>query len=871
MGKIRLGKLAKEFNVAIATIVDFLEKSSISVKTDPNYKIDEKTYNLLLEEFKGDKAVKKASDEVVLKKHIDDQTISARGTAETQKATPEKPVVVEKPPVLSGPKVIKKIDLSPPPKKKPLQEEEPKEEKKEAGKEAGKEVEKKVEKATEKEEEKKPKRTIPEEPNVIKAQAEKLDGLKVTGKIDVSSFKTPEKKTEQQPKTNPEKKRRKRIQTSNVKVDIERERKQRQKQKGGGNNEVDEAKVQKTIKDTLERLTNKTKSKAVKYRKEKRQAIQERIIDEETKASEAVKVLNISEFVSVSELAAMMNISPSEVISACMTLGLFVSINQRLDAETIVLIAEENGFTVNFVSIESQEAVEQEGDEEVDLVPRPPIVTVMGHVDHGKTSLLDYIRNANVIAGEAGGITQHIGAYHLTTSQGQAITFLDTPGHEAFTAMRARGAKVTDIAIIIIAADDSIMPQTKEAINHATAAGVPIVFAINKVDKEGANPNKIKEELAAMNFLIEEWGGKFQSQDISAKVGTGVEELLDKVLLEAEMLELKANPNRLASGTIIESSLDKGRGYVTTLLVQNGTLRKGDTLLSGQFFGNVKAMFNEREQSIDQAGPAVPLTVLGLSGAPQAGDSFNAISEEKEARNIANKREQLQREQSLRTKKHITLDEIGRRLAIGGFQELNVVVKGDVGGSVEALSASLTELSTEEIQLNVIHQGVGQITETDVMLASASNAIIIGFQVRPSLVARQLAEKEQIDIRIYSVIYSAINEIKDALSGMLSPEISEQVVGTVEIMEVYKIPKVGNIAGCVVRDGKVQRESNVRLIREGIVVYDGKLASLKRFKDDAKEVTKGYECGLNIANYNDIKVGDIIEIYIETETQRSLD
>ncbi len=582
-------------------------------------------------------------------------------------------------------------------------------------------------------------------------------------------------------------------------------------------------------------------------------------------------ILKITEFVSVNELATMMNIAVTDVISACMSLGLFVSINQRLDAETINLVADEFGYEIQFVSAEDQEEEEEELiDEEEDLQPRPPIVTVMGHVDHGKTSLLDHIRRANVIAGEAGGITQHIGAYNVALEDGRKITFLDTPGHEAFTAMRARGAQVTDIAIIIVAADDNVMPQTVEAINHATAAGVPIVFAINKIDKPGANPDKIKEELAAMNYLVEDWGGKYQCQEISAKQGLNIEELLEKVLLEAELLELQANPDRASNGSIIESSLDKGRGYVATVLVQAGTLKVGDIMLAGQYTGHIKAMYNERGQRIQEAGPASPALILGLNGAPQAGDSFKVMENEKEAKSIANKREQLQREQGLRTQKHITLDEIGRRIAIGNFQELNVIVKGDVDGSIEALSDSLIKLSTEEIQVNVIHKAVGQISEGDVMLAAASNAIIIGFQVRPSLSARRVAEKEEIDIRLYSIIYDAIEEIKSAMEGMLSPEIKEEIVATVEVLETFKISKVGTIAGCQVREGKINRNHKIRIIRDGIVIYSGELGSLKRFKDDVKEVAKGFECGLNIQNYNDIKVGDMVEAYEEVEVKKKL-
>jgi len=581
-------------------------------------------------------------------------------------------------------------------------------------------------------------------------------------------------------------------------------------------------------------------------------------------------ILKITEFVSVNELANMMNVPVTQIISTCMSLGLFVSINQRLDAETMSVVADEFGFKVEFVSVDIQEAIEEEHDDDEVLVPRPPIVTVMGHVDHGKTSLLDHIRNTNVIAGEAGGITQHIGAYNVKLPDGRRITFLDTPGHEAFTAMRARGAQVTDIAIIIVAADDDVMPQTVEAINHASAAGVPIIFAINKIDKPAANPEKIKEALANMNYLVEEWGGKYQSQDISAKNGINITELLEKVLLEAEMLDLKANPDKRAVGTIIESSLDRGRGYVATVLVQNGTLKAGDIVLSGQHYGHVKAMFNERNVKTDKAGPSAPAIILGLDGAPQAGDKFHVMESEREARQISNKREQLAREQGLRTQKHITLDEIGRRIAIGNFQELNLIVKGDVDGSIEALSDALIKLSTEEIQVNVIHKAVGQISESDIMLASASEAIVVGFQVRPSVNARKLAEKEQIDIRLYSIIYDAINEIRAAMQGMLAPDIKEEIVGTAEVLESFKITKVGTIAGCIIRDGKITRNNKVRVIRDGIVIYTGTLGSLKRFKEDVKEVKNGYECGLNIDNFNDIRVGDFVEAFIQVEVAKVL-
>ena len=638
--------------------------------------------------------------------------------------------------------------------------------------------------------------------------------------------------------------------------------------------EVSEEDVQKQIKETLARLTNKNKknNKGAKYRRDKRDAAVKReheLMEQEELES---KVLKLTEFVTANDLANMMDVSVTEVIGTCMSIGLMVSINQRLDAETINIVAEEFGYKTEYVSADVVEAInaDEEDDNEEDWVARPPIVTVMGHVDHGKTSLLDNIRSANVIAGEAGGITQHIGAYNVKLQNGRRITFLDTPGHEAFTAMRARGAKVTDIAIIIVAADDNVMPQTIEAINHASAAGVPIVFAINKIDKPHANPEKIKEELANMNYLVEDWGGKYQSQEISAKKGIGVEELLEKVLLEADLLDLKANPKKRAVGSIIESSLDKGRGYVSTILVENGTLKMGDIVLAGTHQGRIKAMFNERNQRVEKAGPSEPVLILGLNGAPQAGDTFNVLETEQEAREIANRREQLQRELGLRTQKMLTLDDIGRRIAVGNFQELNVIVKGDVDGSVEALSDSLIRLSTEEIQVNVIHKAVGQISESDVVLAAASNAIIIGFQVRPSLQARRNAEKEGVEIRLYSIIYDAIEEVKSAMEGMLSPEIKEEITAYVEVQQVFKITKVGTVAGCMVKEGKIKRTNKIRLIRDGIVIYAGELGSLKRFKDDAKEVVAGLDCGLNITNFNDIQVGDMIEAYEETEIKKTL-
>lgn len=634
--------------------------------------------------------------------------------------------------------------------------------------------------------------------------------------------------------------------------------------------EVNEVDVAKQIKDTLARLTSKGKSKASRHRRDKRDMVSQRQQAESDRLDEDKKVLRVTEFVTANEIASLMDVPVNQIIASCMSLGLFVSINQRLDAETIVLVAEEFGYTTEFISVEIAESIAEVEDKPEDLIERPPIVTVMGHVDHGKTSLLDYIRSADVTAGEAGGITQHIGAYSLKLDNGRQITFLDTPGHEAFTAMRARGAQVTDIVIIIVAADDNVMPQTIEAINHAAAAGVPIVFAINKVDKPGANPDRVREDLAKMNYLVEDWGGKYQCQEISAKFGTNVKLLLEKVLLEADIMELKANPNKMAVGSVIESTLDRGRGFVATLLVRSGSMKVGDLILAGSYYGHVKAMFNERNQRISAVGPSEPVLVLGLNGAPQAGEKFNVMENERETKDIATKRLQLQREQGMRAQKHITLDEIGRRIAIGNFQELNLIVKGDVDGSIEALSDSLIKLSTEEIQVNVIHKAVGGISESDIMLAAASNAIVIGFQVRPSLPARRIAEKEQIDIRLYSIIYDAIEEIRAAMEGMLSPEIKEQILSTVEVRETFDITKVGTIAGCMVREGKIKRNSKIRVIRDGIVIHSGELGSLKRFKDDAKEVASGFECGLNIHNFNDIKIGDMIEAYEEIEVSRKL-
>jgi translation initiation factor IF-2 len=727
--------------------------------------------------------------------------------------------------------------------------------------------------ATDERREPRPTRT----PEVIRARADRLAGPTVVGKIDLRP-----KPAGTASDDAGEKKKRTRIKKDTQRVAVDKQPakpapttgaaadKKHKKKRKGYRFEISEEDVDRSIKDTFARLGSKGKSKGSKYRKEKRGIANQRNAEAEEKREQERNILRVTEFVTVNELATLMDVPVNEVIAACMSLGLFVSINQRLDAEALVLVAEEFSFKVEFVTIDSQEIEEEEEEDPETLKPRPPIVTVMGHVDHGKTKLLDFIRNANVIAGEAGGITQHIGAYGVELEDGRQITFLDTPGHEAFTAMRARGAQITDVAIIVVAADDGIMPQTVEAINHAQAAGVPMVFAINKIDKQSANPEKIKESLANMNILVEDWGGKYQSQEISAKTGLNIGVLLEKVLLEAELLNLRANHEKLSNGTIIESSLDKGRGFVATVLVQAGTLRVGDIMLAGHHFGKVKAMYNERGKKIEVAGPSDPVLVLGLNGAPQAGDKFNVYATEKEAKDIANKREQLLREQGLRTQKHITLDEIGRRIAIGNFKELNVIVKGDVDGSIEALSDSLIKLSTQEIQVNVIHKAVGQISESDILLAAASNAIVLGFQVRPSLQARKLAEREEIDIRLYSIIYDAINEIKSAMEGMLSPEIKEDIVATLEVLEAFHITKVGTVAGCVVKDGKIKRDTRVRVIREGIVIHTGYLASLKRFKDDVKEAYNGHECGLNIDNFNDIKAGDIIEGYETFEIKKKL-
>ena len=804
------------------------------------------------------------------------EPVKADVTPEEPKVKPE-PVAADSGSAHIGPKILGKIDLNKKPSKpQPQPTPAPAPAKVNPVKETV------HEKGKDRSDDKRPER---HEVEHIETKVEKLAGPVISGKIDLSAF---EKKHTSGSDRNGHRKR-ERIKGQGEKVDITKvdSVNQKNRNKKGGDNkekknrnkekpkpvrvEIDEDLIQKQIKETYARMTEgKGKTKSSKHKREKREMLSQKMEEAREQQQLESRILKMTEFVTVNDLAVMMSIPVTKVIEACMNLGLMVSINQRLDADALVLVAEEFGYEVQFVSADEESEIQEEVDNPADLVERPPIITVMGHVDHGKTSLLDYIRKSNVIAGEAGGITQHIGAYNVKMPDGRRITFLDTPGHEAFTAMRARGAKITDLVIIIVAADDAIMPQTIEAINHAQAAGVPMVFAINKIDKPGANPDRIREQLANMNILVEDWGGKYQCQEISAKKGTNVDKLLEKVLLEADLLELKANPKRKAKGTVIESSLDKGRGYLATVLVQNGTLHVGDIILSGSFYGRVKAMFNERGQKVDEADPSTPVSVLGLNGAPTAGETFNVMDDEREAKDLANKREQLLRIQGLRTQKHITLEEIGRRIAIGNFKELNIIVKGDVDGSIEALSDSLIKLSTEEIHVDVIHKAVGAISESDVLLAAASNAIIIGFQVRPSANARRLAEKEEIEIRLYSVIYDAINEVKSGIEGMLAPEEKEEVTATAEVRETFKISKVGTIAGCMVKEGKISRNSKVRVIRDGIVVYTGTLGSLKRFKDDVKEVAAGLDCGLNIDGFNDIKVGDTIEAYQIVEIKRKL-
>ena len=930
---LRLSKVAKEFNLSLGKIVEFLASKGHPTESNPNAKIGDEEYRLLLKEFSSDKSAREEAesvaqntnklkretivlDEIKPKKQKDeelDEVVIKDLTAGKPVATKEvkKEIVKEadpKPEIKAeiegpeGPKVLGKLDLDAmnlktKPEKKTKKEKEEKAEEETKAKSAS--DARKTEQAEESVTETAAETTAPvkEEPKeeFLETKYEKLEGPKILGRVELPVAKDPAKKTPGAAGNSAlDKKKRKRIRKGGLSEEeikkvgkeqsaIARERAKekygdpRAKKPGTQNagkprHELTEEEIQAQIKETLARLSEKgNKSKTSKYRREKREEIRDRMAEKAEMLEADKKTLTVAEFVSANQLAQMMNIQVTQVISTCMSLGLFVSINQRLDAETISIVAEEFGYKVEFGTAEDLESIkEDDKDSPDDLVPRPPIVTVMGHVDHGKTSLLDFIRKANVVAGEAGGITQHIGAYNVKLADGRSITFLDTPGHEAFTAMRARGAKITDIAIIVVAADDSIMPQTKEAINHAQAAGVTMIFAINKIDKPGANPDKIREGLAQMNILVEEWGGKYQCQEVSAKMGKNIDLLLEKVALEADIMDLKANPKRNAAGSVIEASMEEGRGYVSTILVQTGTLRVGDIMLAGSFSGRVRAMFNERGQKVDQAGPSHPVKVLGLSGAPQAGDKFNVMNDEREAREIANKRLQLQREQGIRTHKHITLDEIGRRLAIGDFKELNVIVKGDVDGSIEALADSLLKLSTEKVAINIIHKSVGAISESDVLLASASNAIIVGFQVRPSASARKLAEVEEIDIRLYSIIYDAINEIKAAMEGMLAPEFEEKVVCNIEIREVFKISRVGTIAGCYVLDGKVTRNTKVRVIRDGIVIHTGALGSLKRFKDDVKEVAAGYECGLDIEGFNDIAIGDIIEGYEMIEVKAKL-
>ena len=867
---IRINKVLREFNISLDRAVEFLGAKGHVVEARPTAKISDEEYQLLLAEFQTDKSKKVEAKEVGEEKRKEKEELRQEFEKEHEEKPAPAPEVVKAESKLAGPKMLGKIDLEP--KKKvaaepekvekaiPVVEEKVVEQKQEPIKEQ-KPVAKEVPKQPE----------APADDAPLKTQYKKLDGPNFTGEtIDLTQFKKPERKPEDKSKDAREK-RGKRRRISKEAQGAKSNQKQVRGRTPITKEEPSEEEVQRQVRETLEKLQGKSsKGKGAKYRREKRDSHRLKSEEELAQLEADSKLLKVTEFVTVSELATMMNMQVTQIISACMSLGMMVTMNQRLDAETLSIVAEEFGFDVEFVTADIEEAIQEEADAPEDLKERAPIVTVMGHVDHGKTSLLDYIREENVIAGESGGITQHIGAYGVSLPEGQKITFLDTPGHEAFTAMRARGAQVTDLAIIVIAADDDIMPQTKEAIAHAQAAGVPIVFAINKIDRPNANPEKIKEGLANMNLLVEDWGGKVQSQDISAKTGQGVSELLEKVLLEAELLELKANPSRLANGTVVEAFLDKGRGYVSTILVQGGTLRVGDFVLAGQHSGKVKAMQDERGHVVKEAGPATPVSILGLDGAPQAGDKFNVFEDEREAKAIATKRTQLQREQSVRTQRHITLDEIGRRIALGDFKELNIILKGDVDGSVEALTDSFLKLSTEEIQVNIIHKGVGAITESDVLLASASDAIIIGFNVRPMGNARQLADKEEIDIRSYSIIYDAINDLKDAMEGMLSPELREEVTGTAEIRETFKISKVGTVAGCMVLSGKIFRNSGVRLIREGVVVYTGVLDSLKRFKDDVKEVSKGYDCGMQIKNYNDIYVGDVIEAFQEVEVKKKL-
>ncbi|MBP5687702.1 MAG: translation initiation factor IF-2 [Muribaculaceae bacterium] len=916
--RVKLSKIIKDLNVGLQTVQDFFEKKKIDIEVTPNTKIDEDVLDILIKEFKPDMEQKLKSE------YLTNARLKEKAKPAEETEAPKQSEEIKTETQVLKPKVIGKINLDEagkPAAKKEAKKEKAKKEETAKPKEEAKAKAPKAEKPVAEEKPAVEETTVVEAPAAETApeapQQEELKeeiftthvpelktNINVVGKIDLSAINQstrPKKKTKEERKQeriakekarmgeDGVKKKRRRI--GKEKVDIEKaaqqinnasktakskdnesqsSKKKDKKAKRPLRPQINEEDVQRQVKETLARLTTKKQNMGAKWRREKREAVREEESKEAALQAAEKKILKLTEFVTANDLAMMMNVPINKVIGTCMSLGVMVSINQRLDAETINIVAEEFGFKTEYESADVVEAIHEEEDNPEDLQQRPPVVTVMGHVDHGKTSLLDYIRKSNVIAGEAGGITQHIGAYNVKLPNGRRITFLDTPGHEAFTAMRARGAKVTDIVIVIVAADDNVMPQTKEALNHASAAGVPIVFAINKIDKDGANPEKIKEELANLNYLVEEWGGKYQSQDISAKKGIGVEELMEKVLLEADMLELKANPNRKATGSIIESSLDKGRGYIATVLVDNGTLRVGDIMLAGTHYGKVKAMFNERNQRIQEAKPSSPALILGLNGAPTAGDKFNIMDTDQEARQIANRREQLQREQMQRTQHRRTLEDIGRLRALGEFHELNIIVKGDVDGSIEALSDSLIKLSTPEVQVNVIHKAVGAISESDVTLAAASDAYIIGFQVRPSVDAKRLAAQEGVDIRIYSIIYDAIEEIKSAMEGMLSPDIKEEVIGNAEIKEVYHISKVGTIAGAMVKDGKLKRGCKVRVIRDGIVRHTGTLASLKRFKDDAKEVTSGYECGFSIQSYNDLVVGDIVEAFEEIEVQKTL-
>jgi translation initiation factor IF-2 len=879
---IRLNKVLRELNISLDRAVEFLNQKGIEVDARPTTKITTEVYNTLLGEFETDKSKKVASHEISEEKRKEKENlriIQEKKEQDRLDQIAQREALKTNKVALEKPKTLGKIDLTaikkPAPAPKKVAETEAAEDSSATDSDTKTEKAEVIVPISTQDPEVKPSTEADKvdtlESETLKTKYTKLSGPKKTGQtINLDEVNKKEKTVE-----DARKRKRKRI-SKDVKPAANKNNNQSQQRRVRTNNvvkkeEPSEEEVQKQIRETLEKLQGKSnKSKGAKYRRDKRVQHRQKSEEEMAQVEAESKVLKVTEFITVGEVATMMNITSTDIISTCMSLGIMVTMNQRLDAETLSIVADEFGYEVTFEKAELEENIEDLEDLEEDLTARAPIVTVMGHVDHGKTSLLDYIREENVIAGESGGITQHIGAYSVTLENGQKITFLDTPGHEAFTAMRARGAQVTDIAIIVVAADDDIMPQTKEAISHAQAAGVPIVFAINKIDKENANPDKIKEALAGMNLMVEDWGGKVQSHDVSALKGIGVKELLEKVLLEAELLELKANADRAAKGTVVEAFLDKGRGYVSTILVQNGTLKMGDYLLAGKHSGKVKAIFNERGASLEEAPPSTPVSILGLDGAPQAGDAFHVLEDEREAKQIAAKRTQLLREQSVRTQRHITLDEIGRRIALGEFKELNIILKGDVDGSVEALTDSLQKLSTGEIEINIIHKGVGAITESDVLLASASDAIVIGFNVRPMGNARAIADKEEIDIRSYSIIYDAINDIKDAMEGMLSPEMREEITGNAEIRETFKISKIGTIAGCMVTSGKIYRNSGIRIIREGVVVFTGELTSLKRFKDDVKEVAKGYDCGLQVKNYNDIKVGDVLECFQEVAVKKSL-